>query len=113
MKTEIDQEWEEILPQLENKFGQGLDVQSIIFLVGVQELGKGYRDFTKDEKIDIMHIAICSLLEPYGYYKYIGNDEEGWPHFEKLQETPPLGSGQQLRLMKTALINYFRANDLL
>lgn len=113
MKTEIDLEWEELMPQIEAKFGEGIDIQTIMFLIGIQELGKGYQEFTKEEKLDVMHIAICTLLEPYGYYKYIGNDEDGWPHFEKLQETPALGSGQQLRLMKTAMIEYFKVNELL
>jgi len=29
-----------------------------------------------------MHIAICTLLAPYGYYEYEGTDEEGWPHWK-------------------------------
>jgi len=76
-------------------------------LVGVQELGKLHRKFKKDEKINLMHIAICRLLEPYGYYEFSHFDEEGWPHYKVIDELPHLKSGEQSILMKEALVNYF------
>jgi len=64
--------WEEIVQRLSNTFTEGetLNVDGIIYLIGVQELGQIGRSYAKDEKVDLMHIAICKLLEPFGYYKY-------------------------------------------
>jgi len=95
--------------KLSDQFSDGdpLDMEGMIYLVGVQELGKLHRKFKKDEKINLMHIAICRLLEPYGYYEFSHFDEEGWPHYKVIDELPHLKSGEQSILMKEALVNYF------
>ena len=100
------------MDRLEARFGEGLDVDAVIFLVGAQELGQGYRTFKKHEKTDLMHIAICRLLMPYGYYEYMGMDEDGWPHYKALAKLPQLNPKQQSLLMKEALLDYFKAAEL-
>jgi len=62
----------------------------VLFLIGVQELGVGYKHFSKEEKQDILHIALCTILEPFGYYKYEGVDDQGWPHFSTIKSLPTL-----------------------
>jgi hypothetical protein len=57
--------------------------------------------------LHVMHIGVCAILEPYGYYKYIGNDEEGWPHYENIKKLPLLDQQEQETLMKKAIIEYF------
>ena len=84
-----------------------LDLDAIIYLVGVQELGQYHKKYKKDEKLNLMHIAICRLLEPYGYYKFDFFDEEGWPHYTNLEELPTLKAGEQSVLMKEAIVGYF------
>lgn len=100
--------WKNLLAHLNKKFDGDLDIEAIIFLIGVQEYGKGYQKFKKDDKLNIMHIAICTLLEPYGYYEFLGRDKEGWPHWKINEELPMLKPMQQERLMKEAIIDYFR-----
>ncbi len=80
--------WEDIQRDVSHKFGGGetLDLDSIIFLIGVQELGKGFRKFTKDEKVNVMHIAVCRLLEPFGYYEFDFFDDDGWPHYKTVDQ---------------------------
>jgi hypothetical protein len=82
-------------------------VDSIIFLIGIQELGKGFKNYSKDEKLNIMHIAICRLLVPFGYYEFDFCDEDGWPHYKTLDELPQLKPGEQTVLMKEAIVMYF------
>jgi len=108
--SELRSKWEILKVQLEEQFNASLDLDGIIFLVGVQELGQGYVELNKDEKIDIMHIAICTLLSKYGYYKYKGKDEDGWPHWERNKKLPPLSSDEQEELVKKAILNYFGPN---
>ena len=55
-----------------------------------------------------MHIAICRLLEPYGYYEFDFFDEEGWPHFKSNETLPNLKAGEQTVLMKEAIVKYFK-----
>lgn len=101
--------WQSVVELLSNRFADGetLDLDAIIYLVGLQELGQLHRKFKKDEKINLMHIAICRLLEPFGYYEFDYFDEEGWPHFKILEQLPPLKAGEQSVLMKEAIVLYF------
>ena len=103
------QTWETIQKDLSQKFGGGeiLDVDAIIYLIGIQELGQGFRKNSKDEKIDIMHIAICKLLEPFGFYEFEFFDKDGWPHYKVIDELPNLKPGEQSVLMKEAIVMYF------
>ena len=109
--TELKESWEALVTQLSTRFADGdtLDLDSIIYLIGVQELGQGQRVFKKDEKVNLMHIAICKLLEPYGYYEFDYFDDDSWPHYKTLTELPNLKPGEQTVLMKEAIINYFEA----
>ena len=107
--------WDEIIKILSNKFndGENLDIEAIIYLIGLQELGRINSKFRKDQKIDLMHIAICRLLEPYGYYQVNYIDKDGWPHYKVLTKLPNLKSGEQTLLMKEAIINYFSQKQLI
>lgn len=103
----VEIKFKALLKELDEKFGGGLDLQGVMFLIGVQELGKGWQKFSKRQKLELMHIAVCTVLEPYGFYKALGRDKDNWPHFEFLEELPPLTDGQQQHLMKEAVLAYF------
>ncbi len=99
--------WEILQKKLEQRFGMPVDYAGILFLIGLQELGKPFKKYKKDEKLAIMHIAVCALLEPYGIYKYVGKDTDGWPHWELVEELPPLSDAQQNKLITEAILDYF------
>ena len=105
----LKERWQALVLKLSDQFSDGdpLELDAIIYLVGVQELGQYQRHYKKDDKINLMHIAICRLLEPYGYYEFDYIDEDGWPHYALRDELPPLKAGEQAVLMKEALVNYF------
>ncbi|MDO6491162.1 MAG: hypothetical protein ABJD66_06150 [Cellulophaga sp.] len=107
--TELKERWTVLVEKLSAQFADGdvLELDAIIYLVGIQELGKPHAKYKKDEKINLMHIAICRLLEPYGYYEFEMFDEDGWPHYTIKEELPTLKAGEQSVLMKEALVNYF------
>ncbi|OYX81882.1 MAG: hypothetical protein B7Y83_16745 [Flavobacteriales bacterium 32-34-25] len=113
--TQLKERWEKLVDILSNQFSQGedLDLDAIIFLIGVQELGKFQREYKKDEKLNLMHIAICRLLEPYGFYEFDFFDEDGWPHYKVKEELPPLKAGEQSVLMKEAIVSYFIEKELI
>ncbi len=105
--------WDTLVTKLSNQFADGdtLDLDAIIYLIGVQELGQLHREYKKDHKLDLMHIAICKLLEPYGFYKFDFVDADGWPHYEVTAQLPHLKAGEQSVLMKEAIVNYFLNAD--
>ncbi|MCC7231760.1 MAG: hypothetical protein IT242_02355 [Bacteroidia bacterium] len=99
--------WETLTARLALQFGEAPDLQSVLFLVGVQELGRGPMKYTKDEKQDLMHIAVCRLLSRFGYYELTGLDEQGWPHWKLIRKLPALTLREQDLLLKQAILDYF------
>lgn len=107
-----EQEWKQALKAMEKAIGEELDLQSALFVIGVQELGKGPRKFNKRQKLEVMHIAVCKLLSEYDYYTFKGYDKDGWPHYERTEKLPHLNGGNQENLMKSAIINYVKNQGL-
>ncbi|MFO7702034.1 hypothetical protein [Psychroflexus maritimus] len=111
----LKQNWEALEAKLTKDFGGGeaLNLDAIIYLIGVQEYGRPQKRFKKDDKVNLMHIAICKLLEPYGYYEFDYFDNEGWPHYQIKEKLPHLKAGEQSVLMKEAIVHYFIENNYL
>ena len=111
----LKERWDRLIHILSERFSEGeaLDVEGILYLVGLQELGQVHRKMKKDDNVNLIHIGICTALEPFGYYRFDFFDEEGWPHFELLEELPPLKPGEQSVLMKEALVEYFLKRELI
>jgi hypothetical protein len=112
---QLKERWNVVVEKLSQQFADGdtLDLEAIIYLIGVQELGQLHRKFKKDEKVNLMHIAICRLLEPYGYYEFDFFDDQGWPHYKVKAELPNLKAGEQSVLMKEAIVNYFLEKEFI
>ena len=106
MEDTLQNDWQSAVVKLEAVFGEGLDLQAILYLIGLQELGKGPIKLSKDQKLDVIHIAVCTLLGNFGYYEFKGEDAEGWPHYERNQKLPFLKPAEQELLIKKAIIEY-------
>ncbi|WGK65937.1 hypothetical protein [Croceiramulus getboli] len=111
----LKERWMLVVEKLSARFADGepLDLDAIIYLIGLQEYGRFDRRFRKDDKLDLMHIAICRLLEPFGYYEFDYQDEQGWPHYKIIEPLPPLKAGEQSLLMKEAVVHYFLEKELI
>jgi len=83
------------------------DFQTILFLIGIQEFGLIQHSFSKEEKQDLMHIAVCKLLSYEGYYQFVGRDADGWPHYDQLKDVPYEGAKEQQKYLKRLIIRYF------
>jgi hypothetical protein len=108
----IKEKWKALTQKLKSQFEEEPDLQVILFLIGVQELGKGYGKFSKDDKQNLMHIATCRVLSPYGYYEFDFTDEDGWHHYKMLNPLPPMSLGEQDMLLRNAVIRYFEENGI-
>lgn len=102
--------WQNLIQFIKQTTGKKpSDLNGVLFLIGVQELGKGTISFSKEEKQDLMHIAICKVLSFGGYYNLQGLDTEGWPHWELIKPLPHFDMFSQENLLKHYIIEYFRA----
>ncbi len=109
MSSELKTKWNNLKTKLSVNFSDNeiIDLDSIIFLIGLQELGQFQKRFNKQKKLEVIHIAVCKLLSDYGYYEFDHTDNEGWPHYKLIKKLPNLKAGEQTILMKKAIINYF------
>lgn len=105
---ELERRWNQLLKQLEGLMQKRpKDLNGVLFVIGVQELGRGPRNFSKEEKQDLMHIAICKVLSLAGYYQLEGLDEHGWPHWKLIKKLPHFDLLEQEKLLKMHVIEYF------
>jgi hypothetical protein len=109
-KRDLEQEraWAALLMAIEGMIGKKpKDLNEVLFLIGMQELGQGARRFSKEEKQDLMHIAICKVLSLAGYYELEGLDAQGWPHWKLIKKLPHFDLLEQEKLLKMHVIEYF------
>lgn len=106
--AEVNLKFKSLQQKLAQQFDNDLpDIKVILFLIGVQELGKGPRKFNKRQKEELMHIANCRLFSELGFYELEGVDQDGWPHWKKLNPIPAYNILEQEMLMKTLIVKYF------
>jgi hypothetical protein len=106
-KDDLQSRWWKLEEKFMHKFGKKPDVEAILFLIGIQEIGKFKKKFSKEQKQDLMHVAVCSLLSQSGYYKVEGHDDEGWPHFLQLKPLPQYNMIEQENFLKDHILLYF------
>ena len=105
---DLERHWQSLLEVLEKSLGKRpKDLNGVLFTIGVQELGRGARFFSKEEKQDLMHIAICKVLSLSGYYQLEGIDKDGWPHWKLAKKLPHFDLLEQEKLLKIHVIEYF------
>lgn len=104
---EFNKKWNDFLNKFSMKFDKKPDLNALLYLIGVQELGKGPQDFTKEQKQDLMHIATCKLFSALDYFELEGLDSEGWPHWKQTKPMPTLTLLEQEKLLKIQILDYF------
>jgi len=110
-KDDLQLRWWKLEEKLLERFGKKPDLEAILFLIGIQEFGQIKNKFTKEQKQDLIHVAICSLLSQSGYYELEKTDEEGWPHFKQVKQMPELNMIQQENFLKDHILLYFESHD--
>ena len=106
--AEINAKWKALQVQLANDFDTDLpDMKVMLFLIGVQELGKGPAKFSKRQKEELMHIANCRLFSELGFYELEGLDQDGWPHWKLIKPIPAYTLLEQEMIMRSLIITYF------
>jgi len=106
---DFENRWAALEGMLQERFGKTPNLEAVLFLIGINE----YRGrlpqhkFSKEQKQDLMHVAVCTLLSPLGYYALEAYDSEGWPQFRQLKGGQPEGLAKQETLLKQQVLSYF------
>jgi hypothetical protein len=107
IQDDLQTRWWKLEAMLLERFNKKPDLEGVLFLIGIQEFGDIRDKFTKEQKQDLMHVAVCSLLSRSGYYHLDGVDEDGWPHFTQLKEIPVMDMIEQENFIKDHVLLYF------
>jgi len=111
MQDDLQSRWWALEAKLIERFGKKPDMETVLFLIGIQEFGGSQEKFTKEQKQDLMHVAVCSLLMQSGYYEIEGYDVDNWPHFKQLKELPVMDMIQQENFLKDHILLYFETHE--
>ncbi len=107
MDDDLQQRWWKLEEKLMKRFNKKPDVEAILFLIGMQETGFVTEKISKEQKQDLMHIAVCTLLSKSGYYALERTDKDGWPHFKQLKDLPAYNLTDQENFLKDHILLYF------
>jgi hypothetical protein len=113
MNDDFQVRWWNLEAKLVERFGKKPDMEAILFLIGIQEFGHIRDKFTKEQKQDLMHVAVCTLLGQSGYYEIDGCDDDGWPHFKQLKALPVMNMMEQENFLKDHTLLYFETHNIL
>ncbi len=108
---DIQQRWWKLEAKLVERFGKKPDLEAVLFLIGIQEFGGIKEKFTKEQKQDLMHVAVCHLLTVSGFHELEYVDEDGWPHYKQIKAMPELDPIEQENFLKDHILLYFQSND--
>ena len=109
---DLQQRWWNLEAKLVERFGKKPDLETVLFLIGLQETGFLKEKITKEQKQDLMHVAVCGLLKPSGYYELEGTDADGWPHYKQLKAMPDMNTFEQENFLKDHILLYFEEHEL-
>jgi hypothetical protein len=107
ISDDLQQRWWTLEAKLMDRFGKKPDLEAVLFLIGMQETGFVQEKISKEQKQDLMHVAVCTVLSSSGYYVLEGMDQDGWPHFGQLKELPALSFIEQEHFIKDHVLLYF------
>lgn len=111
VQDDLQIRWWKLEEKFKEKFGKKPDVETVLFLLGIQEVRNLKKKFTKEQKQDLMHVAVCTVLAQSGYYEVEKFDDDGWPHFKQLKALPEHNIIEQENFLKDHILLYFENSD--
>jgi len=108
----LQKRWAKLQRWVEHRFGKKADMEGILFLVGIQELGHGFLpDLDKDRKEQIVVEGAYCVLETLGYYERVGMERTGHWIWEQRHELPAdLSKEAEEHMLRRAVLRYFDKN---
>lgn len=106
ISDDLQQRWWNLEAKLVERFGKKPDLEAVLFLIGMQETGFMNEKISKEQKQDLMHVAVCKVLSQSGYYILEGNDADGWPHYRQVKELPTMMLMEQENFIKDHVLLY-------
>ena len=108
---EIEASFKALQTKLKQQFKRQPSLDAILYIIGMNALGKGNVTYDRDEKMNLLHVAHCTVFALSGYYELERTDEDGWPHFKTLKQYPTMELSEQELFLKQHILMYFKSID--
>ncbi|MPQ48495.1 hypothetical protein GCQ56_15940 [Marinifilum sp. N1E240] len=111
MENNLESDWNKLLYKISEDFNVDADLNGTLLLIGIQERGLGFKEtYSKQDKMDHINLATCTLLIKWNYYEVVGYDENKWTIFKKNKLVPPFSKEKEDLLLKSSIVEYFKEN---
>lgn len=100
--------WEELCAHLGRQFNIEVDLNGVLFLVGIRERGLTFQQFSKEEKMNLINLGSCTLYQEMGLVQMTGTDEEGWPVFRQKTLAPSIPEERKNKVLQDCAVRYFK-----
>ena len=100
--------WKELCDHLGKQFNIDIDLNGVLFLVGIRERGLSFQRFSKDEKMSLIHLGSCTLYQEMGLIEKTGTDKDGWPIFAQKALAPTIAEERKHKVLQDCAVRYFQ-----
>ncbi len=108
-KDKIQAQFKELQTRLKEQFKRQPSLDAILFIIGMNAIGKGNIAYDREEKMNLLHVAHCTVFALSGYYELERTDDDGWPHFKALKQYPAMELMEQELFLKEHILKYFES----
>ncbi|MDA3865424.1 MAG: hypothetical protein PF489_01590 [Salinivirgaceae bacterium] len=82
------------------------DLLHFLFFIGIHESGQGFKQYSKEEKLDLIELGSATLLSRHNYYKAI-ETKSSVPYYVANPDLPLPGTHETELLLKQEIVDYF------
>ncbi len=110
--SSVRERWPQLQEWTRRRFGKRADVEGVLFLIGLQELGRGAApDLDKARKEQILLEGTFCAFETLGYYERTGIEDNGHWIWEQRKSMPAdLTKAEEEVMLRQAALAYFDLN---
>ena len=105
----LEARWRHLQAWIIERFGKEAGIEGILFLVGVQERGRGFEpDLEKEAKERLIMEGTYCVFETLGIYERVGLEADGhWVWERRIDPPSALSIDEQETLLRIAILRYF------
>ncbi|HWS00411.1 MAG TPA: hypothetical protein VN249_07325 [Prolixibacteraceae bacterium] len=100
--------WNELCDHLGKQFGIDVDLNGVLFLIGIRERGLTFQPFSKEEKMSLIHLGSCTLYQEMGLVQKTGIDQDGWPLFTQKALARAIPEERKHKVLQDCALRYFK-----
>jgi len=100
--------WTELCDHLGKQFNIDIDLNGVLFLVGIRERGLTFQPFSKEEKMSLINLGSCTLYLEMGLTEKTGVDKDGWPVFTQKSLALVVTEERKNKVLQDCALRYFK-----